>query len=100
MITSYTVSCSFSQQPYFLAAFSPGFPSGSREPGEQHENRPVVSGMQLLSSALFFGVLGGGIYLFFKAQSAGSGGREAVEEVEDEGNDILENARKLMDKYK
>ena len=57
-----------------------------------------MSGLQLLSSALFFGVLGGGIYLFFKAQSAG--GREPVEEAEEEGNDILENARKLMDKYK
>lgn len=54
--------------------------------------------VQLLSTTLFFGVLGGGAFLLFKTQTAGKG--EAVKEAESESNDVLENAKRLMDKYK
>jgi hypothetical protein len=55
--------------------------------------------LQLLSTALFFGVLGGGAFLLFKTQTAGGGKEIEKADSRDDDNDILGNARRIMDKY-
>jgi hypothetical protein len=52
--------------------------------------------LQLLSFAIFLGVIGGGAFLLLKSQS--SEDSEPVDKPE--GDDVLGNARRIMDKYK
>ena len=55
---------------------------------------------KVVSTVLFWGVVGGGGYLLYKSQQGGGGGGEGGGGGGGGGSDPLAEARRIMDKYK